>query len=61
MQLPLGFYRFTLTTTVVGKPFSTSIVARTPSQAWGKYVAQYFGNSPLKPNKNDYTITKEPE
>jgi hypothetical protein len=33
-----------------------TIVARTPDQAWAKYVAQNFRNSPLKPNRQDFYI-----
>jgi hypothetical protein len=57
--LPTGYYRYRLIVNVDGNPCIFQVVAKSPSQAWQKYVAQYFRNCPLKPNKTDYKIEKE--
>lgn len=59
MQIPPGYYRYRLTINIGGASSVFQVVAKSPSQAWQKYVAQYFRNCPLKPNKTDYKIEKE--
>jgi hypothetical protein len=57
MNLPDGFYRFTVACLFNG--YKYTCVARNQDRAWSKYVTQCFKGEPLKPNRDDYKIEKD--
>ena len=53
--LPFGLIRFAINCTVTeAKEFTQ--VAKTKREAWNKFVTQAYRNSPLKPNRKDWTV-----
>ncbi len=46
--------RYKITSNVVQK--TVYIVATTGDKAWAKFVHQYYGSSPMKPNRQDWQV-----
>jgi hypothetical protein len=57
--LPEGLIRFAIT--LISDP-STSfpMVAKTRRAAWNKFVVQKYSQSPLKPDRKDWTVKEHP-
>lgn len=55
-QLGLTLYCVKVNWPIIGVD-GYNVHARTPDQAWAKFVAQQYRNSPLKPDRREWTIT----